>query len=140
MDALCDPGRHTGRYVRSPEAAADVLRGLRLHRAERFWVMALSPECALLSVREIGRGSPARCPVSPRMVFQFLMDVGAHRGILAHNHPNGSCLPSEEDVGLTRRLKRLGKQLELPISDHIILAHDGFFSFEKEGLLFGGGR
>ncbi|WP_232424853.1 JAB domain-containing protein [Algoriphagus resistens] len=53
----------------------------------------------------------------------------------AHNHPSGNRLPSEQDKLLTRKLVRIGRELDLSVLDHIIVTADGYYSFADEGEL-----
>jgi DNA repair protein RadC len=41
--------------------------------------------------------------------------------ILAHNHPGGSINASEADWLITERLFTVGKLLEIPLLDHVII-------------------
>ena len=49
--------------------------------------------------------------------------------IFVHNHPSGSPEPSQEDIELTGRLREVGDLLGVRVLDHVILAHEGYFSF-----------
>ena len=125
-----------GGVIRSATDAYAVVANLARCKEERFWALAMGKGASLLGARELARGTPSLGPVSPRELFQYLMDVGAKYAILAHNHPSESCLPCEEDVRQTRQLVRLGRALELRIVDHIIVGQDGFFSFREARLVF----
>ena len=54
-----------------------------------------------------------------------------------HNHPSGDPTPSREDVRLTRQLVEVGKLLDLPVHDHVIVGNgtDDWVSFAERGLL-----
>ena len=45
--------------------------------------------------------------------------------IVAHNHPSGEPTPSMEDINATKRLIKVGKILDIPILDHIIIGKHG---------------
>ena len=56
--------------------------------------------------------------------------------VLAHNHPGGSCMPSDQDVRVTRRLVRAGELLGVRVLDHIVITASGeFTSMLEAGLL-----
>jgi len=55
--------------------------------------------------------------------------------ILAHNHPSGSNLPSEQDRNLTTSFSQAGKLLDLPILDHLIVTKERYTSLANEGIL-----
>jgi DNA repair protein RadC len=54
---------------------------------------------------------------------------------LVHNHPSGNLQPSDADQRLTQRLQKIGKELELPLLDHLIYTDQGYFSFADEGMM-----
>jgi DNA repair protein RadC len=43
--------------------------------------------------------------------------------------------PSEADMKITRKLKDAGALLEISVLDHIIVAHEAYYSYEDEGAL-----
>ena len=55
--------------------------------------------------------------------------------ILVHNHPSGNPQPSEADEELTRQLYLAGKQLDIPLLDHIIIGDNRYFSFKEANLI-----
>ncbi|WP_084454634.1 JAB domain-containing protein [Algoriphagus terrigena] len=40
-----------------------------------------------------------------------------------------------QNKGLTRRLMEVGKAVDLPVLDHIIVGREGYYSFTDEGEL-----
>ena len=44
-------------------------------------------------------------------------------------------LSSQADTDLTRRLRKAGEMLDLPLLDHLIVSERGYFSFADEGML-----
>tara|TARA_R110002051_G_C8606377_1_gene481205 strand:- start:41 stop:250 length:210 start_codon:yes stop_codon:yes gene_type:complete len=69
------------------------------------------------------------------MVFATVLKWCAQFIIVNHNHPSGNLQPSEQDKRMTRRLVEIGKVLDLPVLDHIIVTADGDYSFADEGEL-----
>jgi len=65
----------------------------------------------------------------PREVFNPAIRESAAAVILVHNHPSGDPSPSEEDRELTRRLKKSGELLGIPVLDHIIIGDGKYLSF-----------
>ena len=48
--------------------------------------------------------------------------------IVAHNHPSGDPDPSHHDLALTRRLRRAGDLVGIPIIDHVVIGAAGYTS------------
>ena len=63
--------------------------------------------------------------VHPREIFNFAIKNMASSIIVAHNHPSGEPTPSMEDINATKRLIKVGKILDIPILDHIIIGKHG---------------
>ena len=55
--------------------------------------------------------------VHPREVFQPAVAQSAASVVLAHNHPSGDVLPSQDDIELTRRLVQAGEIMGIDVLD-----------------------
>ena len=86
-------------------------------------------------IERISEGTIDRATVYPRRVIESALKRGAAAIVLAHNHPNGSTTPSEEDKLLTRAIVLASETISLKVFDHIIVSTQETFSFQKEGLL-----
>jgi DNA repair protein RadC len=102
---------------------------------EHFFALALDSRQRLTSEILVAIGSLSACAVSPADVFRLLLREPAAAVIFVHNHPSGEPSPSREDVALTDRLRQAGSLLGIKVLDHVILGHDGHFSFLDAGLL-----
>lgn len=51
---------------------------------------------------------------------------------LIHNHPNGDCNPSKEDILATLEIKQESKRAHIHLIDHIIIGEDCYYSFLKK--------
>jgi DNA repair protein RadC len=56
--------------------------------------------------------------------------------IVCHNHPSGTCDPSEDDIETTQTLIAASQIIGITLLDHIILDRDSYFSFLEHNLLF----
>lgn len=127
---------HRGEPVRSSLDVAAVLRP-RLRDAAREHFFALTLDAKNRPVAEIlvAVGGLTACAVTPADVFRLVLREPAAGVIFAHNHPSGEPGPSPEDVSVTERLRQAGALLGLKVLDHVILGHDGHFSFLDAGLI-----
>ena len=57
--------------------------------------------------------------------------------LIAHNHPNASALPSDEDIEFTAQICSLCKDMKINFLDHLIISANppAVFSFKKSSLL-----
>jgi DNA repair protein RadC len=63
----------------------------------------------------------------------MLVLANASSFIMAHNHPSDLCLPSEQDLILTRKIHQLGQMIQIPLNDHLILTSNSYFSMADHG-------
>ena len=106
-----------------------------LELAEHFQVMLLNRANRVLGICTISKGGTTGTVVDAKMVFATALKGAAQSIVVAHNHPSGNLLPSEQDKRMTKRLVEIGKALDLPVLDHIIVTADGYYSFADEGEL-----
>ena len=108
---------------------------MAMETAEQFRVIFIDASGYLLAEEIISRGTLDETMMPPREIVQRALQLGASSLILAHNHPSGSCEPSEADVRLTRELARTCGGLKISVLDHIIVARPGCFSMCEHGYL-----
>lgn len=106
---------------------------LRDYHKEHFYIICLNSKN--YSVAEVSIGSLNASIVHPREVFAEAIKSKAASVIFAHNHPSGDPEPSQDDLLLTKKLVESGKILGIEVLDHIIVAHDNFFSFKNKGMI-----
>lgn len=102
---------------------------------ENFLVVTLSGAHKVLNIHEVTRGIANKVMVHPREVFRRAITDNAVAIIIAHNHPSGQLVPSDEDKAITRRLQDAGELLGITVLDHLILGRDTYLSF-VEGNCF----
>ncbi len=102
---------------------------------EQVYLLLLNRSNGLIKKERVSLGGTTASVVDPKVVFRFALEQGAHSLILIHNHPSGNLLPSDTDKRLTQRLQKIGKELELPLIDHLIYTDQGYFSFADEGIM-----
>jgi DNA repair protein RadC len=102
---------------------------------EQFCLICLSRANYIIGYEFISTGGSAGTVVDAKLVFQASLLANASSIILAHNHPSGNLTPSEQDDRLTRRLTTVGRSIDIPVIEHVIISKDGYFSFADEGRL-----
>lgn len=92
---------------------------------EAFLVLALTAKNVVREIRMAHLGDQTCSMVSPAVVFRAALLMNSAGIAVAHNHPSGDPEPSPEDVLVTERLVALGKELGIPVLDHVIVAPGG---------------
>ena len=104
-------------------------------RREYFYVVCLNAQKQVLGDVMISSGSIDEVQAYPRVVVEAALRYNAHSVILCHNHPGGSCIPSKQDVEVTRVLGELFSQLSIILIDHIIVTDTRALSMVGCGLI-----
>lgn len=140
--ALNHTKKDCSRCIQSSEDAYDLLLPMVYgSRQESFFVVLLGPRGRVIGgPREIAKGQRDAVALQPNLVFESALKEGATSVIVAHNHPSGDPLPSEEDVSLTEKLVAAGWLINIPVADHLILGmpsdeHSGYFSMAASELV-----
>jgi len=107
----------------------------RIEFVEDFKVMLLSRANRVLGIVNISSGGTAGTVVDVKLVLAAALKSNSSSIVLAHNHPSGNLMPSEQDRKLTSRLKDAGRILDIPVLDHLIVTAEGYYSFADEGEL-----
>ncbi len=102
---------------------------------EQVFLLLLNRTNGIIKKEHVSRGGVTASVVDPKVVFKFALEQGAHSLILIHNHPSGNLQPSDADKRLTERLQKIGRELEIPLVDHLIYTDQGYFSFADEGMM-----
>ena len=102
---------------------------------EMFVTVSLDTRNCILGIETASIGSLNAAIVHPREIFKAPLLMGANSIILAHNHPSGNPLPSQDDIELTDRLKNAGQLLGIEVLDHLIIVSGAFHSFKEQGQL-----
>lgn len=102
---------------------------------EEFWILLLNRANKVMSREQISLGGVAGTVVDAKIVFRKAIEGMASSIILVHNHPSGNLQPSQQDIDLTRKLKKAGETLDIAVLDHLIIAENSYFSFADENLL-----
>ncbi|MBQ4565296.1 MAG: JAB domain-containing protein, partial [Oscillospiraceae bacterium] len=88
-----------------------------------------------ISCRQMGNGSVNSADVPIRNIVREALALNATGIVLAHNHPSGLAVPSQEDIDVTRRIRDSLEIMELHLLDHIVIADDDFVSIKESGFL-----
>jgi DNA repair protein RadC len=124
-----------GRAIRGPEDVLAHVGDLAHERREHFVVLLLNARHEIQGRETVSIGSLNASIVHPREVFRPAILHAAASVVLVHNHPSGDPEPSEEDLGITRRLVEVGELVGIGVLDHVIVASRGTVSFRARQLL-----
>ena len=102
---------------------------------EEFYVLCLSRQNHIIGWYRVSSGGVSGTVVDNKVIFSIALQCLASSIILVHNHPSGNRNPSYEDKILTNKISAVAKELGIHLLDHVIMVHNGYFSFADEGVL-----
>jgi len=118
------------RVVRNSKEAYEYLQRMKNFKQENIVGVFLNARFEVLKKKTIAIGTLDRATILPRDVIIPALELNASSVILAHNHPSGSCEPSEEDMIVTKRIKESLELVGIGFLEHLVIAKDGWCSVE----------
>ena len=103
-------------------------------RNETVFILCLDAKCKVLCCKEVGEGSVNSAAVPIRRIVEMALGANATSVVIAHNHPSGVAVPSNEDIQTTRRLAMALSAVEIMLIDHMVVADDDFVSMRQSGV------
>ncbi len=104
-------------------------------KSEQMVLLSLNNRCKELNCSKIKTGTEVSVEASVRELVQIALRYGATAVVVAHNHPVGSCIPSDADVQATRSMVKAFEMLNITFLDHLIFAEDGYCSLRESPYL-----
>ena len=102
---------------------------------EVLFAIFLNAKNEVLATKELGEGTVSQASAFPRKIVEEALKQKATSIILAHNHPGGIAEPSEYDESITAEIQKALALLDITIQDHIILANNEYYSFNRNNLI-----
>jgi len=119
----------------SDEVLTYLKHNLRYKKKEMFLVIYLNGRNKILKVEKLFEGTLSTSAVYPREVIKKALDNDAAALVFVHNHPSGNPKPSQDDLAITKQLKKAAQAIDISVHDHLIIADNEVYSFADHGLL-----
>ncbi|NLT04202.1 MAG: DNA repair protein RadC [Bacteroidales bacterium] len=102
---------------------------------EECWLLLMNNQHRIIESLRISHGGVSETTVDPKIVLKHALDKLASSIVLCHNHPSGNPKPSTADDKITHKLKMACVNLDIQLTDHIIVSEGIYFSYADEGKL-----
>ncbi|MDP8265675.1 MAG: DNA repair protein RadC [Candidatus Aceula meridiana] len=131
-----EQGIHNRDLLSSPQVVCDYLKvALKGLADEEIKMLFLDGRNQLIEMETLKSGTVNRSVVFPRKVVERALYHHAVGVIIAHNHPDGSLEPSDEDQDMTRAVQEALKTVDIKLLDHIIIGGNEYYSFKENRVL-----
>lgn len=124
--------------IRSPQDAHEIFNKVfdaENLTKEHLLLASLNTKNKVVALHIVHIGSVNASIVHPREIFQLALLDNASAIIIAHNHPSGNPMQSQEDIHITRRIVEAGKVIGIELLDHIVIGENCFESLKEKGYL-----
>lgn len=108
------------------------LKIIAFESQEHFVVIALDKENKFIDMETIHIGNVRSTIVDPRDVLRFAIQNEASSIIISHSHPGYSCVPSPDDLLITRRVELACENVGIILKDHIIVGGRTYLSLKEK--------
>ena len=99
---------------------------------ESVWMLVLDKRNSVMAQYKLSDGGTDMVVIDKKVVAMNALKFLASAVILIHNHPSGSCLPSQSDINETAELSNALRTLDIHLLDHVVIGEGEYFSFESE--------
>ena len=103
---------------------------------ETVYLLCLDAKCKMLCCKKISEGDVNSTSLSVRKVVETALNTNASSVVLAHNHPGGLAIPSNEDIQTTKRIAAALQAVDVNFVDHILVTDDDYVSLVQSGYSF----
>ena len=112
------------KYICSEDYKNLALSILSGERVEKSVIFCFDSAGVLKKTAELCSGDEISTGIDMRKAVQTIMDCGAVKAVIAHNHPTGIAKASAYDVDTTRQLCVMFRKLGVMLADHVIISGD----------------
>lgn len=114
------------------QALRKVPKEFRASRREWIGFIPLFIESGMGNLVVVERGVRSTVNFDPKDLFFQIFSLRADAFFLVHAHPSGDSRPSLEDWELTEQVKKIGRSLNTPLVDHLIVSRQSVSWLEEE--------
>lgn len=102
---------------------------------EEFWILLLNQASKVIDKIRISRGGIDQTSADVRTILREALLARATQLVLIHNHPSGNTRPSTDDRRLTEMVQQAARNMNIRLTDHLIVTDGSYYSFHDEGVI-----
>lgn len=123
-------------YLTTPEEYANYLKELFVGmNNEAVYLLCLDAKMTVLGHYLICEGTVVSANIPTRTVISKALSSNAVYAVLAHNHPGGLAIPSDEDEQATAYIDAMLQGVGVTLLDHIIVSDNDHISLKNKTFL-----
>ena len=122
-------------FHRPSSVARYYMERFRHETVEYIVLLLVDSGMHLIEEHILSKGTVNASLISPREIYICALQRQAAGVMLLHNHPGGNPVPSDNDLKVTERIRKVGVLTDIPLLDHIIIGDNRYFSFKESKLM-----
>lgn len=119
----------------SPDKIFNFYKTVIDENQEEFYVIYLDAKKRVIKDKLLFVGTANHSLVHPRDIFKYAYSLNSTFIICMHTHPSSDPYPSENDILVTQRIKKIGDIMGIKLIDHIIITKYNYYSFLENGQI-----
>lgn len=131
---MFDKKRSTHKYTNIDEVGNYLLSRYMGYSKEVFSITSFSGSGSILGFDILSEGDVSEVSISTRTVIEAVLKRQAVCAIIAHNHPDGVAVPSDNDIAVTENIKNALAHINVRLLDHLIIADGDYVSMAQSRL------
>ena len=131
---MFDKKRNTHKYSNIDEVGNYLLSRYMGYSKEVFSITSFSGSGSILGFDILSEGDVSEVSISTRTVIEAVLKRQAVCAIIAHNHPDGVAVPSDDDIAVTENIKNALAHINVRLLDHLIIADGDYVSMAQSRL------
>jgi len=122
--------------INNIDDAVALLRPYFMNRNhEKLYIVCLDVNDRVIQVNCISEGLANFSTIDINKIMSIVTRTKTSKIIMAHNHPAGTLIPSQEDISCTSMLAITLNTIGTIVVDHIIFTTEGYFSFYQHDMM-----
>ena len=96
--------------------------------SEKVYMLLLDNGLKILGCVCLNEGTVNAVRLDARTILEHAMRGKVSAVVLAHNHPGGTAIPSEDDIMATYRIKNLLQEVSVILLEHFVFSDDHYLA------------
>ena len=124
-----------GKIVTPNEAYQYVRKYFAGKLREELYLVCLLPNNKIFKTEKVAEGTTGQAKVAIRQITDMISRNKVNNIVIAHNHPNGTAVPSIDDDTFTKALVTSLALNDCYMLDHIIIGDNDYYSYRESGKI-----
>lgn len=118
--------KKTGFKIQTSKDAAKILNVIwddgTMFMQEMVYALFLNKSNEVIGWKRINSGALSNCIVYIKLIASIAVKTMSDKVVIAHNHPSGNLIPSDQDLFVTNELMAALDLVDVSLLDHIIVS------------------